>query len=174
MLFSRLRLLLIGLFLVLGIVLHVQKGIGVAWYLYVTSLILLATHFLYGNVWAAFSKLRKGQLEEAERLLKQTTNPAWLAPGPKAYYHFIRGMIALQRKALPESENHLQKALDRGLRTNNDNALAALNLAHICFYEKRWKDCAKYLEQSKARQPNDLMIKEKIREMEKVLAQQLK
>ncbi len=169
---TRIRFVLILLFLVIGIVLHIQKGISSAWYLYATSLILLFTHFAFGNVWAAFSKLQKGKIIEAEILINQIKRPEWLVKQNRTYYHFIKGMIALQQKNLTEGETQLKIAADRGLRSNNDNALALLNLAHICFLEKRQEDAQSYLQKARSFNPDDLMIKQKIEEMGKLLTQQ--
>ena len=166
---TRIRFVLILLFILIGIVLHVKSGFSSAWYLYATSLILLFTHFAFGNVWAAFSKLQKGKIMEAEFLINQIKKPEWLVKQNRTYYHFIKGMIALQQKEFPEGEKQLKIASSRGLRSKNDNALALLNLAHICFLEKRLEDTKDYLQQARSFEPNDLLLKQKIEEMEKLI-----
>lgn len=166
---TRIRFVLILLFVIIGLVLQFKHGFSSAWYLYAASLILLFTHFAFGNVWAAFSKLQKGKVMEAELLLNQIKKPEWLVKQNKTYFHFIKGMIALQQNDLPEGEKHLKIAADRGLRSNNDNALALLNLAHICFVQKRQEDARNHLRQARNLKPSDLMIKQKIEEMEKLL-----
>lgn len=167
---TRVRFALIFLFLVLGVLLHVKTGFGSAWYLYLAAMIILATHFMFGSVWPAFAMLRKGKILEAELLIEQIKRPGWLTKRHKAYYHFVKGMIALQKEELNEGEDELKEALSRGLRTANDNALTALNIAHIYYRQQKIKDCREFLKQSKSFQPNDLLIKEKINELEKVLA----
>lgn len=162
------RLGLIFLFVGIGILLHVKMGIGSAWYFYLTALILLATHFLFANVWSAFATLRKGNPLEAELMLTKIKKPQWLARSPKAYFHFTKGMIDLQNKKLGEAELHLLEALKLGLRTPNDNALTALNIAHIHFVRKERTKARKYLEKAKSFAFNDLMIGENIRKMEAV------
>ena len=152
---------------------HIETGLKGAWYLYAASAILLATHFLFGSVWAAFRKLRRGKLDEAEVLLNDIHRPKWLAKSPRAYYHFARGMIALQKKELPEGEKHLLEAMNTGLRTENDSALAALNLAHIYYVEKRVDDSKSYLARAKSFDSNDLLIRENIEKLEKALAQRM-
>ena len=166
---TRIRFLLILLFFGLGLFFSFREGFNASWYFYVAALLLFITHFVFGSVWAAFSQLRKGKILEAEVLINQIKKPQWLARQNRTYYHFIKGMIALQHKELPEGEKHLNLALDRGLKTNNDNAMAALNLAHICFVEKRPEDAKSYIEKAKSYNPDDLLIKEKLKEMDKVL-----
>ncbi|MEL6867973.1 MAG: hypothetical protein AAFP19_26345, partial [Bacteroidota bacterium] len=129
----------------------------------------LITYLLFGNIWMAFKKLRLGKLEEAEDLVNQIKWPSWLSRQHRAYYHFIKGMIALQKKELPEGEKHLITAMDIGLRTPNDKALVALNLAHICYVGKRVEDSKNYLGQAKSFNSNDLMIRQNIEHLEKVL-----
>lgn len=167
---TRIRFLLVFFFFVLGLILHIQVGIGSAWYLYLAGFIILLTHFLFGSVWAAFAMLRKGKIPEAETLINQVKRPDFLSKQHKAYYHFVKGMIALQKEELPEGEHQLTKALDIGLRTPNDNALTALNIAHIYYKQQNLSPCRTFLKKAKAFEPKDLMIREKITELEKVLA----
>lgn len=166
---TRIRFLLIFSFLIIGAVLNVKLGFSSAWYLYAAALILLFTHFRFGNVSAAFVNLRRGKLDKAEALLDQIKRPDWLAKQHLAYYHFTKGLLATQHKELPEGEKHLKAALDIGLRSANDNALASLNLAHICFVDQRKDDAKLHLEKTKSYTTNDLMIKQNIQEMEKAL-----
>ena len=163
------RFFLIFLFIILGIVLHVKQGMGSAWYLYVAALLLLVTHFLFGNVWGAFNLLKKGRMAEAEKIVDQIKRPDLLLKSHQAYYHFIKGISALQNKEFLEAEEHLTAALKRGLRTPNDTALVTLNLAHLYFAQQRKEEARKYLEKAKALPFNDLILKDKIGEMEKVL-----
>lgn len=163
------RLSLIFLFIGLGILIHLQTGFTPAWYLYLAALILLATHFLYANVWTAFSLLRRGKPLEAEVALSKISRPNWLAKSPKAYYHFTKGMIHLQNKDITQAKQHLNQAKVLGLRNNNDNALATLNLAHISYVEKDQAQAKQLLEAAQAFQPNDLMIKDNIEKMRKAL-----
>ncbi|MEM1322079.1 MAG: hypothetical protein AAGG75_17595 [Bacteroidota bacterium] len=170
MLYSRIRLVLIVLFFALGLILHIQLGLESAFYLYIAGILLLITHFLFGNIPAAFSHLKRGKLDQAEALIKQVRRPNWLIKRHRAYYHFVKGMIALQREKLPESEVDLSKALEIGLKSETDNALTALNLAHICYVKNRHEESREYLKTAKTHPNNDLLIKQHIEELEKVLA----
>ena len=170
MIYSKLRFFLIFLFFALGILLHVQLGFKSAWYLYAASALLLLTYLLFGNISAAFVNLRKGKLEAADKLIQQVFRPAWLIKGHRAYYHFIKGMIALQKKEMETGEHHLKAALTTGLRTDTDKALIAINLAHITFVSGRRDESMKHLQVAKSFESNDLMIKENITKMERALA----
>jgi len=169
MLYARLRLILVALFFIIGLVLHVLLGFGSAWYLYLGAGILLATHFLFGTVWVAFSYLKKGKLERAERLIDATKRPEWLLKGHRAYYHFTKGMILLRRKQTGLAKPHLKEALRLGLRTSTDKALTNLNLAHLHYVEQKLDESEHYLEAAKAIPTDDLLIQQNIEQLEKAL-----
>lgn len=169
MIYIRIRYMLMLLFMVVGILLHYKVGIGGAWYCYAASVLLYLSYYFFGTVGPAFSKLQKGQLQEAEQLINMTRRPDFLLKKHRAYYHFTKGMIALQKKDLAPGEVHLKAALDDGLRNNMDKALVTLNLAHIYYVQKRKKEANIYLEKAKSFETNDLMIREKIKELELAL-----
>ncbi len=171
MLYPILRYLVIALFLILGALLHWQLGPGQAWYLYLAAMVLLATHLLFGSVWQAFSLLRRGQPARAEAVLRHTWAPGLLMRRNRAYYHFVKGMILLQQKQLEAGAGHLEQAVRLGLQRPNDNALAYLNLAHIAYVQKDYTRSRKALESAKSFQPGDLMIQDKLKELESALAQ---
>ncbi len=168
MFYIRLRFLFMALCFIIGIALHVKFGIGSAWYLYLAGGIFLASSLFFGTVWAAFSSLQQGKIQEADMMLR-LSKPTFLAKRHKAYYHFTKGMIALQNEQLSIGEKELEEALRLGLRTENDSALASLNLAHIAYKEKRWDVSRKYLDQAKYYKSDDLMIKDKVKELENAL-----
>lgn len=171
MFFSKIRFLVAMFILIAAVIIHVKVGIGTAWYMYLAGMIILLTHFLFGNVLLAFSKLNKGKIEEAENLILQIKKPEWLLKSHRAYYYFILGMIALQRKQTGYGEQHLKKALDLGLRTKTDNALAALNIAHLNFVVKKdYKAANDYRIKAASFESEDLMIKENLQKLKEELA----
>ena len=108
---TRTRLYLVLFFIIIGIVLHLKVGFGSAWYLYLGAFLLLLTHFLFNNVSAAFIQLRRGKIDTAEALIDQIKRPDWLVKRHRAYYHFTKGMVALQRNELMEGKTDLKEAL---------------------------------------------------------------
>ncbi|RMG84690.1 MAG: hypothetical protein D6714_07350 [Bacteroidetes bacterium] len=168
--FFNLRRWLIGLFLLLGVILHVQIGWTPAWYLYLTAGILLATQILYGTVWQAFALMRKGKMLEAEILLNKIRKPEWLAPRPRAYYFFTKGILLLQKENLDEGRACLQRALEIGLKSDKEKALALLNLAHIAWRQRDFETARRYLDEAKACPVDDLLIKENLAKLETALS----
>lgn len=170
MFYAYFRIGLIFLFVILGVILHRELGLEAAWYLYAGALLLTVTHYIFGNVWMAFYQLKKGNLEQAEQLLKTTRRPQWLVRQHRSYYHFTHGMIALQRKAMDAGRFHLGQSLELGLKNETDEALVCLNLAHIAFLDKDQENCQKYLDRAKSLKTNDLLIKKHLKELEDLLA----
>ncbi|MFK8102383.1 MAG: hypothetical protein AB8G15_07660, partial [Saprospiraceae bacterium] len=56
-----------------------------------------------------------------------------------------------------------------GLRTDNDNAMAALNLAHLFYVQKDFLNARKHLKQAKRFPTNDLLLKENIEKLTQIL-----
>ena len=84
--------------------------------------------------------MRKQDLEKAEKALGGIKNPEQsLIKTQLAYYYLLMGMIESQRK-VGKAETLLKKALNTGLRMDQDKALAKLNLAGIALTKRRKKE----------------------------------
>lgn len=170
MLYARIRYALIFLFIGLGILLHLQEGWHASWYLYLAAGLLLLTYLLFGNVWSAFNLLKRGSPEEAERLLDQIRFPQILLKRNRAYYHFTRGMIHLQKKELEAGKEQLLEAERLSLKRPIDKALLHLNLAHIYYLQKHYDRSREQLKAAKAQEADDLLVRENVSKLEKALA----
>jgi hypothetical protein len=168
--FIRLRLLLIVLFLVLGVLLHVELGFEAAWYLYAAALLLLLTHVLFGGVFQAFRLLQSGDPAGAEKVLNSIWSPGLLLARHRSYYYFCRGLIALQRKDLNAGKAALVKAVARPHLKPSARGLALLNLAHARFLSKEYQAARELLPRIEALNLNDLRIKDGLAELKKALA----
>jgi len=171
MLYFRLRFLLVALCFGLALLLYYFLGFMAALPAFLASLVLLISFLFLGTVGPAFSRLRKGKILEARQLLGMTHFPNLLLRRHRAYYHFSYGMIDLQQKKMDRAIFHLEEAMKLGLRNNNDHALASLNLAHIYFVQGQHDVSNEWAQKSRGFSPDDLMIKEKLTELEQALAQ---
>jgi hypothetical protein len=170
MLYTRIRFALIGLFIGLGILLHLRTGLANAWYLYAAGALLLLTYLLFGNVWTAFNLLKRGRPEQAQQVLNRIYFPELLAPRHRAYFHFTQGMIQLQAKQLEAAAGHLERAAGIGLSRPVDKALLELNLAHIRYVRREYADARRHLDTAKSYPTDDLLIRENIDKLERALA----
>ncbi len=102
---------------------------------YLAASIVLAVGYLRsGTVALAFQALRSGSLPQARRLLAQTRFPNWLSAQSRAYREWMLGIFALDEKRWTNARDHLQSAVEHGLRTPNDRSLAEGYLALALFH----------------------------------------
>jgi len=116
------------------------------------SMMLLAAgliiygYFKYGTVYAAFQQMKKDNIKKAEELITKIKNPDILSKGQKSYYYFTTGIIALEKQELEKSYSELTKALNIGLRTENDKSIVLLNLANIELIRKNFNQASEFIE----------------------------
>ncbi len=163
------RLLLIGFFLALGVLVHVLRGWSDAWPFYALTGFLLLLHLLFGNVWAAFAELRRGRTEAADELLRQTHLPELLLPSSRAYYYLCRGLLAMHHRQLAPARKELERAFALRPSRPQDRALTALNLAHLGYVEQDPERARHWLELARGEPVNDFLLKDKISELARAL-----
>jgi len=169
MFFIKYRPYIIVLAIIIAIYMHVTEGLYIAIYFYLVTFLMVGVELFIGNSVLAFNLLKRGSPEVAAEVLGKTWVPSLLIKSRKAYYHFTRGILALQVKDLDGALYDLDLANTLGLKTSLDSALNALNLAHIYFAKKDKLKTIEFLDKAKSYQLNDLMLKEKITEMERAL-----
>jgi hypothetical protein len=87
------------------------------------------SHLRYGTVWLAWRAARRHDAATARRRLGTIRRPALLAPSSRAYFHLLRGALALQAGDPTGARPDLEEVrLDR-LRTDDDRCIALLALA---------------------------------------------
>ena len=115
-----------------------EIGNGIA-LLFPTALVLFSYFRNERILWSLYH-MRKQNLDKAEKVLLGIKNPEKsLIKTQLAYYYLLMGMIESQRK-VGKAETLLKKALNTGLRMDQDKALAKLNLAGIALSKRRKKE----------------------------------
>jgi len=134
-------------------------------------LLFLLVMFLYVRneyLLAAFFKLRKEDMEGAERILMKIRNPEQALIKPQqAYYNMLLGMI-YSRKNISKAEKFLRKALKLGLVLKQDQAMAKLSLAGIMMAKRNKREATRLLNEAKKLDKKGLM-KDQIRMMKQQL-----
>ena len=134
-------------------------------------LLFLLVMFLYVRneyLLAAFFKLRKEDMEGAERILMKIRNPEQALIKPQqAYYNMLLGMI-YSRKNIGKAEKFLRKALKLGLVLKQDQAMAKLSLAGIMMAKRNKREATRLLNEAKKLDKKGLM-KDQIRMMKQQL-----
>ena len=115
-----------------------EIGNGIA--LLIPTTLVLFSYFRNERILWSLYHMRKQNLDKAEKVLLGIKNPEKsLIKTQLAYYYLLMGMIESQRK-VGKAETLLKKALNTGLRMDQDKALAKLNLAGIALSKRRKKE----------------------------------
>ncbi len=97
----------------------------------IVCIALVIGYYRSGTVWLAYQQLRRQNYNKAITYLNLTKYPDKLAKSQKGYYYFIRGFVAMEEEQFEQAKNEFQQALEAGLRTQNDEAIAYLQLTDI-------------------------------------------
>jgi hypothetical protein len=144
-----------------------EIGNGIA--LLFPAAIVLFTYFKNERILIALYHMRKNDVSKAEKALAGIRTPEKsLVKSQLAYYYLLMGMIESQRK-VGKAETLLKKALNTGLRLDQDKALAKLNLAGIALTKRRKKEAQILLTEVKK-----LDSKGVLNEQTKYIKQQMK
>ncbi|MEX1192961.1 MAG: DUF2892 domain-containing protein [Brumimicrobium sp.] len=140
-------------------------GWGITFIL-VTALIILS-FFRNENVILALYQMRLGKQEKAWKYLNRIKSPQYLPKRQHAYVIYLKGMLGLQQDlGFPKCEQLIRKALDLGLRTQQDKAVAKMQLAGICMQTGRKREAQTLISESKKLDKNN-MLKEQLDMMKK-------
>ena len=132
-------------------------GLAIAWGFYSlgyreVALVMLSSvvliiwgYFRNGTVYQAFKQLKQKNFDKAEKLLAVIKYPHVLNKNQKSYYHFAKGIIEHNKEHPDESYHQLKLALELGLRSENDTAIATLHMADIELGRKNYDEAKAYL-----------------------------
>lgn len=113
-------------------------------YLLAVGLIIWG-YFKNGTVYLAFNQIKNQNFDKAELLLNKVNSPENLKKQQQAYYHFTKGYIDLNKSDNNSSLNHFKKSIELGLRTENDKAVALLNIVSIELEQKNFEEAKSLL-----------------------------
>lgn len=140
-------------------------GWGITFIL-VTALIILS-FFRNENVILALYQMRLGKQEKAWKYLNRIKSPQFLPKKQHAYVIYLKGMLGLQQDlGFAKCEQLIRKALDLGLRTQQDTAVAKMQLAGICMQTGRKREAQTLISEAKKLDKNN-MLKEQLDMMKK-------
>lgn len=94
-------LYILAFFAAIGAILTGQAPVGIALLIYVIFGIFF--YLRYGTVRRSLEALRKGKIDRANRIIRQTKITKYLDPLWKAYYYFICGIIAFHNSQMDKA-----------------------------------------------------------------------
>jgi len=132
-----------------GVYQFVEGNIGNGIFFTLLAGLPLFSYFRNERIILSLWYLRKSNLEKAQKVLDGIKNPEQsLIKSQLAYFYLLNGMIQSQ-SGVGKAETILKKALNTGLRTTSDQALAKLNLAGIALTKGRKREATILLQDVK-------------------------
>jgi hypothetical protein len=125
-------------------------------FLFVTALIILS-FFRNENVLLALNQMRVGNTDKAKKYIDRITQPQYLPKRQHAYVLFLKAVMGGQELGFAQSEKLLRRAMELGLRTAEDNAVARMHLAGICAQTGRKSEAVSLLNEAKKLDKNGMM-----------------
>jgi hypothetical protein len=123
-----------GLLIGFGVVLLLQPDPLMALVMFAFAALILFGHAYVGTVFRVGRSIQQGRFDRAERQLRQTWNPRWLAKRLRGYYWFFGGLIHLKARRLPQAREAFDRALRWGLANPSENALLHVQMARTCLH----------------------------------------
>lgn len=123
-----------------------ESYIGNGIFLTILALLVLLIYFKNEFLIAVLFKFRKQDFEGASKTLNKINPQTHLVKNQQGYYHYLKGIIAVQNNDMKESEKLLKEALNLGLNQKEDMAVANLQLAGITLAKNKQAEAKKYLD----------------------------
>ena len=125
-------------------------------FIFVTALIILS-FFRNENVLLALNQMRVGNTDKAKKYIDKISHPEYLPKKQHAYVLFLKAVMGGQEMGFANSEKLLRRAMELGLRTGEDNAVARMHLAGICAQTGRKNEAVALLGEAKKLDKNGMM-----------------
>lgn len=143
------RLALTAAFLIFAVLEFVEGHIGNGISLTLLSGLVLFTYFRNERMLLALWYMRKQDMAKAKKQVDAIKNPDQsLVKGQQAYWYYLKGLMEAQTN-MNQSEKYLRKALNIGLRMDQDKALVKLQLAGIAMSKRRKREAQIMLTEAK-------------------------
>lgn len=115
--------------------------------LLVMGLVVLSI-FKDERILRAFYYLRKNDMQKAEAVLQKIKHPEKLIKSQEAYFNYLNGLV-LSQTQMNKAEKFFKRALNIGLRSDTDKAVAKLNLAGLAMSRRRKREATALLTEVK-------------------------
>lgn len=160
-----------ALFLLGGTVLALTESFWYALPVLLIGIALTVGYILLGTIQSAAQKMQVMDFVGAEKRLGLTFFPKLLYKPNRAYYHLIKGTIAMNLKRTDEAEQYFIEADRLGLPSDNERAMIGLQLAGIYAQKNQWPAAQKHFQEVKKMKVTEPQIKEQIADFEKAFKQ---
>jgi tetratricopeptide (TPR) repeat protein len=186
----------IGL-IALGFVLGFEVTWWIAWIPFLVAAIMITAYFLIGPMTLIQGYIESGDMEGAQKLLKQVKYPNLLYKPIRSSYYMLQanfstmgegletgmaekefegtaymqlGAIAQKKGNTKEAYEHLRKAVQIGLPDKDNEAMAYLQLSSICIQRRDFRNGKLYFNKAKSCKATNPQVVDQIKEMSKYIA----
>lgn len=143
------RLWLGVIFLALAIFTNIQAGFWPSFILYLTAVILIAGHFLFGPMRLIQGYMEEGDIEGAKKVVKSIWFPALLIKPVRSVYYTIKGNLAMVDQDYDGAETLMKKSLSLGgAMTKQAEGPNKLQLGMLCIQKGDMKQGESYIRQA--------------------------
>lgn len=119
------------------------------WFLYLAAACLFTyEHYKGGTIGLAFQAYRKQDIEKVRKYVNATAKPEWLRPSSKAYYYFLRGVIATVDKNLEQAKEMFLQSLNYPFRTSHLKCITYCLLADTSLRLAEYDDAKEFFSQA--------------------------
>ncbi len=132
------------------------------------AITLAYIQFRLGPVVSALRYLYRGDTRRCEKELKRVKRPEKLPLQLQGYYHFCHGYLYTQKGNLPLAATAFRTALDKGIRLDNDKAVAHVSIAHAEASAGKKAEARKHLKAAKEL-PHNEAVAQAITQVERML-----
>lgn len=136
---------------------------------FVSGLIVLS-FFRNENIILALYQMRLQKHDKAAKYLDRIKSPQFLPKKQHAYVLYLKAMMGAKELGFAKSEQMIRKAMQLGLRTNQDNAVARMHLAGICMQTGRKREAQTLIAEAKKLDANG-MLKDQLKMMQQQMSQ---
>ncbi len=162
--------LIVGGFL-LGTALWLAWGFWYGFPFLLVGILMLAGYLMFGTVMSAFQMIQAMDIAGAEKRLNLTFFPRILLFMVRSQFFMAQSTIAMQRRDFSTAEKWTNRALETGFSSDNERAIALLQLAGICANRNQRNLSQNYLNEIKKLNVTEKMVSEQVKEFEKQLKQ---
>ena len=127
------RLPIIILFIGVGILSHYLKDEITAWLLYITAGISLLLYFMMGSMRIVQEAVQDGEIEQAQRYLKQIKFPRLLFKPIRSAYYMIQSNLMMATDDLAGAESSIRKSMQTKSKIVGD--MEGTNLMQLSFIQ---------------------------------------
>lgn len=161
---KNIKLVLAALLVATAVWQFTEKNIGNGIFLLLLTSIVVLLYFKNEILIMTLFKLRKQDMEGAQKLLSKIKNPEGaLLIKQQGYYNYLSGIVVSQTN-LTQAERYFKKAVELGLNQKEDLAVAKLQLAGIAMTKRRKIEATRLLSEAQKLDSKN-MLKEQVKMM---------